>query len=256
MKKAAKDRKGDTAKGTAAESVAGEGAAAKRAAVKGVAARRGRAKKESGPTPEERRRVVAELRAFAHPLRLRLFELFVEKPRTTMQVAEILGEPPTRLYHHVNALQKSGLLRLRETKPIRGTVEKYFEAVVPQQHETAADVLRTSAVARQSARGAAGALLEHVRQDLNAEFADLPHGTPGPMMLRMLLTATPARAASVAKRLFTLLKELKAECGEGEGREATPAGAHMRELRKDEERWALTIAFMRSWPRRRGGSED
>src|SRR5262245_34021458 len=31
---------------------------------------------------------VAELRALAHPLRLRILELFAEAPRTTMQVAE------------------------------------------------------------------------------------------------------------------------------------------------------------------------
>src|SRR5438093_1274547 len=67
---------------------------------------------------------VAQLRALAHPLRLRLFELFAETPRTTMQVAELLGQPPTRLYHHVNALERAGLLKLRETRQIRGAVEK------------------------------------------------------------------------------------------------------------------------------------
>ena len=36
-------------------------------------------------------------------------ELFAEAPRTTKQVAELLGEPPTRLYHHVAALERAGL---------------------------------------------------------------------------------------------------------------------------------------------------
>src|SRR5690349_19465131 len=74
-------------------------------------------------------REVAELRALAHPLRLRIFELFAQAPRTTMQVAELLGEPPTRLYHHVHALLRAGLLRLERTVPNRGTVEKHFAAV-------------------------------------------------------------------------------------------------------------------------------
>src|SRR5215510_15903501 len=72
---------------------------------------------------------VAELRALAHPLRLRMLELFAEAPRTTKQVADLLGEPPTRLYHHVAALERAGLLRLRETRKNRGTVEKWYEAI-------------------------------------------------------------------------------------------------------------------------------
>src|SRR3982751_5112700 len=69
-----------------------------------------------------------QMRALSHPLRIRLLELFAEKPRTTKQAAEVLGEAPTRLYHHVAALERAGLIRLRETRPVRGAVEKYFEA--------------------------------------------------------------------------------------------------------------------------------
>src|SRR5438128_4537285 len=71
---------------------------------------------------------VAEMRALAHPLRLRIIELFAEAPRTTKQVAELLGQPPTRLYHHVAALERAGLLRLVETRQNRGTTEKWYEA--------------------------------------------------------------------------------------------------------------------------------
>src|SRR3954471_20831047 len=69
---------------------------------------------------------VADLRALAHPLRLRMMELFAESAKTTKQVADILGEPPTRLYHHVAALERAGLLELRETRKNRGTVEKWY----------------------------------------------------------------------------------------------------------------------------------
>src|SRR6266516_3971012 len=75
----------------------------------------------------DRRRVTQELRALAHPLRLRLLEHFGRGPRTTMQVAADMGEPPTRLYHHVNALERAGILKLARTRQVRGTTEKYFE---------------------------------------------------------------------------------------------------------------------------------
>src|SRR3954468_19970233 len=77
-------------------------------------------------------RSVADLRALAHPLRLRMMELFAEAPKTTKQVAELLGQPPTRLYHHVAALERAGLLVLKETRPNRGVVEKWYEAVARQ----------------------------------------------------------------------------------------------------------------------------
>jgi DNA-binding transcriptional ArsR family regulator len=67
------------------------------------------------------------MRAVAHPLRLRLVELFADGPRTTKQAALALGLPPTRLYHHVHALERAGLLRLRETRRKRGTEERYYE---------------------------------------------------------------------------------------------------------------------------------
>src|SRR5690349_7721533 len=72
---------------------------------------------------------LAQMRALAHPLRLRIMELLVEQPRTTKQVAELLGQPPTRLYHHVAALERAGLLRLTETRKKRGTVERWYESV-------------------------------------------------------------------------------------------------------------------------------
>src|SRR5262247_2317311 len=82
------------------------------------------------------RRAVADLRALAHPLRLRMMELFAESPKTTKQVADILGQPPTRLYHHVAALERSGLLVLKERRKNRGTVEKWYAGVAQQVQGT------------------------------------------------------------------------------------------------------------------------
>src|SRR5262245_13592344 len=86
---------------------------------------RKRARKPAAAT--ERRRATQELRALAHPLRLRLMEEFAGAERTTMQVAAAMGEPPTRLYHHVNALERAGILKLTRTRKVRGTTEKYYE---------------------------------------------------------------------------------------------------------------------------------
>ena len=70
-----------------------------------------------------------QIKVVADPLRVRILETLCLEPRTTKQVAEILGEKPTRLYHHVDALAEVGLIRLVDTRPVRGTTEKYYQAV-------------------------------------------------------------------------------------------------------------------------------
>jgi DNA-binding transcriptional ArsR family regulator len=70
-----------------------------------------------------------QVKVVADPLRVRILETIVLEPRTTKQIAEVLGEKPTRLYHHVDALAEAGLIRLVDTRPVRGTTEKYYQAV-------------------------------------------------------------------------------------------------------------------------------
>lgn len=74
-------------------------------------------------------KTLEELRALSDPLRIRLMEAFADQPMTTRQVARSMGEKPTRLYHHVEILEKAGLLKLVETRQNRGTVEHYYQAV-------------------------------------------------------------------------------------------------------------------------------
>src|SRR5207244_2505489 len=83
---------------------------------------------EDQMTTRSRRRATAltRVRALAHPLRLRLIELFASGPLTAKQAAQKLGQPPTRLYHHVATLERAGLLRLARTRAVRGATEKYF----------------------------------------------------------------------------------------------------------------------------------
>jgi len=70
-----------------------------------------------------------QIKALAHPLRQRILELMIEAPITTKQVADRIGEKPTKLYHHVDTLEAAGFIRLVKTQKKRGTVEKYYEAV-------------------------------------------------------------------------------------------------------------------------------
>ena len=180
-----------------------------------------------------RRHATQQLRALAHPLRLRLVEAFAVGRRTTMQVATELGEPPTRLYHHVNALERSGILKLVSTRQVRGTTEKYFELArkriggIRKEHLTPAT--------RASLTGIATTVFEEARSELQAAMANPSSLTreTSPIALRMLLTVRPSRLPRVRKRLLAALKAILDECRKDK---ANPPGG---------ERWALTVAFAR-----------
>ena len=70
-----------------------------------------------------------QVRALAHPLRLRAFECLIDVPRTGKQLATMLRKQPTHLYHHLRVLEQAGLIRQVATRKKRGTTERYFQAV-------------------------------------------------------------------------------------------------------------------------------
>src|SRR5215470_1338117 len=70
-----------------------------------------------------------QVKALADPLRQSMLRAFAGEPKTTKQVADGLGEKPTKLYHHVETLERVGLLKLVKMRQNRGTIEKYYQAV-------------------------------------------------------------------------------------------------------------------------------
>lgn len=175
---------------------------------------------------------LAQMRALAHPLRLRILELFTDKPRTTMQVAELLEQPPTRLYHHVAALERAGLLRLTETRKKRGTVERWYTAVAHSFESAPRPGVRRGKTAASAARRAiALTVLEQARQEVVAAMQR--PGEARPMLGRIVIVAPRERIGELKKRLRRMMEEVQREFGGQE--EAEPAPEH--------DRWALTMSF-------------
>lgn len=69
-----------------------------------------------------------QLRALAEPLRQRLLRQFA-RPSTIKEAAARLGEPVTRLYHHVDQLCAAGLIAVVAEQRRRAAVERTFQAV-------------------------------------------------------------------------------------------------------------------------------
>src|SRR5919199_432922 len=67
------------------------------------------------------------LRVIADPLRLRILESLIE-PRTVKQVAAELGIFPTKLYYHMQLLERHGLIMVVDTRLVSGILEKRYRA--------------------------------------------------------------------------------------------------------------------------------
>ncbi|HEX3557218.1 MAG TPA: helix-turn-helix domain-containing protein [Thermoanaerobaculia bacterium] len=167
------------------------------------------AKKKEQDTAEGRTSGLEQVRALAHPLRLRLFEMFAERPRTTKQAAEELGEAPTRLYHHVAALESAGLVRLCETRRKRGTTEKYFEAVKHRVVTEAKNVPFGDA-ARRDLEAMGFVVFDRARNELARALAALKDtGHPELLAIRGVFHLTPSAAKKLRKELTELLAGLR-----------------------------------------------
>ena len=52
------------------------------------------------------------LRTVSDPLRTQIYEILIQGPANVRQIGDRLGLAPSRLYYHVNLLEKFGLLRV------------------------------------------------------------------------------------------------------------------------------------------------
>lgn len=147
---------------------------------------------------------LAQLKALADPLRYRIFENLIGEPRTAKQMAEHMRTHPTRLYHHFHVLRKAGLIRAAGTRKKRGTVEKYFEAVVDRIEAADSSAPMPAALVP--------ALVDGV---LGSTRADLQHAvkrrgkqseTARPYLKRYRIRATPQQAAQIRAKLEALAK--------------------------------------------------
>jgi DNA-binding transcriptional ArsR family regulator len=156
-----------------------------------------------------------------------MMELFSEQPRTTKQVADLLGQPPTRLYHHVAALERAGLLVLQEARQNRGAVEKYYAGLTKQYQAT--DQRRPRSKASRAARRAlAATVLDQAKRELLA----VPKGSEAPLLARLVIPARPKDIPAIRKRLHEIVQALGTEFAR-KGESAPGSREH----------WAVTVAL-------------
>ena len=173
-----------------------------------------------------------QVKVLADPLRMKILEALGQE-RTTKQVADLLGEKPTRLYHHVEALERVGVIELTRTQQNRGTLEKYYLAVA--QSFRASPELFSQGEADQGNESlvqVVSTLMNETTEELRALAAS---GKAQSLEEEGILThakiiASAAEIAEVQKELQAVLERVM-QIGDAD------------EIQEDDREYRLTIAY-------------
>jgi len=67
-----------------------------------------------------------QVRAIGHPLRTTILGLLHERAATVTEMSTAVGRPKSTVAHHVNVLQRAGLLQVVRTRRVRAIDERYY----------------------------------------------------------------------------------------------------------------------------------
>lgn len=107
-----------------------------------------------------------KLKVLGDPQRLAILRRLMDRPATLSQLGEHFGASAAHIRHHLKALEQAGLVEPGATRPVRGFLEKYYQAtrqayfiqitVLPEAAEkSAALVIGSNDPALQSVLGCA-----------------------------------------------------------------------------------------------------
>jgi DNA-binding transcriptional ArsR family regulator len=70
---------------------------------------------------------VDQAAALLKPQRIEMLKL-MDRPRTCVELGQVFGETPQKIYYHIKALQTAGLVEQVGERRVRGTVEGSYQA--------------------------------------------------------------------------------------------------------------------------------
>jgi DNA-binding transcriptional ArsR family regulator len=155
------------------------------------------------------------LKVVSDPLRAQIYEVLIPEALTVNQIGEKLGLAASRLYYHVNLLEKHGLIQVVETQMISNLVEKYYRAVASNLEVDHALFSFSSQEGKENINTMVTATIDSTREDLLRSLAartfELERGAeehPRRVIITRQTSKIPGeRAAQFQERLKALIEE-------------------------------------------------
>lgn len=72
---------------------------------------------------------IEQVKAYNDPYRMEILLNFykLKHPATGKEIADIMGEVPSKVHYHIKKMEKAGILELADTKEINGIIAKYYQ---------------------------------------------------------------------------------------------------------------------------------
>jgi len=184
------------------------------------------------------------LRVLADPLRNQIYALLIPASANVRQIADRLGVAPSRLYYHINLLEKHGLIHVVETRMVANMVEKVYRAAA-YKIDLAPDLLHfDSGSNREAMTEILTSSIDATREDLlrsvNARMFDVEQGGAPERKRNVMVSRTTARipdqyADAFRERLIALVEEFIGQ------------DAPARQPAEGDQNYALLVAFYPSF---------
>lgn len=160
------------------------------------------------------------VKAIADPLRSQIIEVLSPAPMTVNQIAEKLGLAPSKLYYHVNMLEKHGFLVVVDTSVRGNIIEKHYW-ITAYDYDIEKDLLNfnvTTTDGKENVINMFLTSLDTTREDfvrsIEARAFSLEHGAPPkPRQVvnhRDVCHVSDARIGEFHQRLTALFEEFQA----------------------------------------------
>lgn len=167
------------------------------------------------------------LKAVADPLRLSIMKA-LKTPKTVKEVAADLQMPPTKLYYHVNLLEKQNLIRVVATQVVSGIIEKTY--LITARNYRLSDTLLADEGGDEAVDAVLAAIFDitraEVKQSLQNNLLKLTDGTAvhQGILWRAGLRLTVEQFEQMQQKLEDLLQEMDDLSSQNESDEAARYG--------------------------------
>lgn len=158
------------------------------------------------------------LKVIAHGTRLDILQS-LKLPKTVKEIAKLLEIPATKLYYHVNLMEKHRLIQVVETNIVSGIVEKKYQ-VVARNYRLDDDLLAKSESVSEDVDAMLGAIFDVTRTEIKRsiaadKMAPTSEDRRG-LLWRSNLKLTADQFETFYERLDEILNEIKAVSGQNE----------------------------------------
>ena len=130
----------------------------------------------------------------------------LKKPKTVKEIAQRLKKPATKLYYHVNLMEKHGLIQVVETNIVSGIVEKKYQ-VVARNYRIDNQLLADQTAVSQNLDRMLGAIFDITRTQIQ-RTVQLTEKNPFDESLGILWRATLRLTPEQYEEFYGRFKEL------------------------------------------------